>query len=706
MVSLILLAAAGPAKTGQDARPLLREVAGASQNLATFRAEGQISQDLDLPFVGGKRNLTFRVATRSPGQMRVELGGLPDYRDLMSGGRENLTAICDGPNGWYYSDKGEHYFKIAPGENTQVFCMAGTLTSFEHVANDVISATITGTGHAEFEGRGVSCAMVRARYRVIPDLTVPPYMVLKLGRVSRTMCIDQARKLILSDHLEADMDAGPLPYHIDETVTYDRIERNPDLPASLFEFHPANGMTLFVPPEPPRPPAAPPASPAPIRSPNVHTMPEPIFKVDPEYSQEAWDEGIQGEVIVLADIGPDGTMSNLRIQQPIGYGLDEKAVECVRQWRFRPAMEGDRPVNGVAGVYLNFSLPAERPAHPSPGPVPRPVPPLRLPVVELKPPTDLDDFFYLVAINLKAPALCAKIDPMADGGGAGMAQRGYQVQTMQSKCYFAVAEALHDPKLCDYVKPVKTSVLDGSNLDKAKCASLLPGSAIATPDVYRMEQFVSLMRKTGADDSQVAECRYRMEPYNNPAHVTYTKLLKQKVFLDRLRTAKSFAEVWSPARARPAFALEYLYQMVAIDANDADLCARISPNATFVEVKMPTRLLRSQCYLAIADNRRDAALCDQLPRSGTSPYVISKFDSQESCRSDIEIYSRPDFNSKLTYGPAFMPQAADFTTALEQIGYPRSEAASLVPKPSPDDYWTCFPVLDRATFLQRVMRLK
>jgi hypothetical protein len=222
-----------------------------------------------------------------------------------------------------------------------------------------------------------------------------------------------------------------------------------------------------------------------------------------------------------------------------------------------------------------------------------------------------------------------------------------------------------------------------------------------------MRTFVALMRRTGADDSQVAGCLHQLEPYNDPTYVAYRKLLEDRQFLDRLRGARSYAEPWAPSRARPALALEYLYQMVAVDTNDARLCARVSPNATFVQSKLPARLLRSQCYVSIAYNQRNDALCDQLPPSGASPYVVRKFDSRENCHQDVATYGRPDLREdKLTYGPALLPHAADLATALEQIGYSRSEAVTLVPKPTAADYWTCFPVQDRATFLKRVMRLK
>jgi hypothetical protein len=72
VVLLVLLAAAGFAQTGKDARPLLRDIADASRNLSTYRAEGSIAQDVDAGMAGGKLDRTFHVATRSPELMRIE----------------------------------------------------------------------------------------------------------------------------------------------------------------------------------------------------------------------------------------------------------------------------------------------------------------------------------------------------------------------------------------------------------------------------------------------------------------------------------------------------------------------------------------------------------------------------------------------------------------------------------------------------------
>src|SRR5258707_781236 len=84
--------------------------------------------------------------------------------------------------------------------------------------------------------------------------------------------------------------------------------------------------------------------------------------------------------------------------------------------------------------------------------------------------------------------------------------------------------------------------------------------------------------------------------------------------------APDFFEPPSADTLRPARAAEFLYQMVAIDAGDAILCAKISPNATFTDLYKRTALSRSRCFVSVAYNTKNDALCAQLPRSGTFPH--------------------------------------------------------------------------------------
>ncbi len=57
-----------------------------------------------------------------------------------------------------------------------------------------------------------------------------------------------------------------------------------------------------------------------------------------QYSDEAVKAKYQGTVEILATITPDGRATDIHIIKGVGLGLDEKAIEAVRSWRFRPAL--------------------------------------------------------------------------------------------------------------------------------------------------------------------------------------------------------------------------------------------------------------------------------------------------------------------------------------------------------------------------------
>src|SRR5579884_421836 len=81
-----------------------------------------------------------------------------------------------------------------------------------------------------------------------------------------------------------------------------------------------------------------------------------LWKIDPDYSEEARKARFQGAVMLRVDIGVDGRPQNIRVAEPLGLGLDEKAIEAVRQWKFRPGMRNGRPVVMSALVEVHFRL--------------------------------------------------------------------------------------------------------------------------------------------------------------------------------------------------------------------------------------------------------------------------------------------------------------------------------------------------------------
>jgi TonB family protein len=86
------------------------------------------------------------------------------------------------------------------------------------------------------------------------------------------------------------------------------------------------------------------------------TPPKVIHKVEPEYTEEARKANLQGTVVLTTFISIDGVPEGIKVVRALGGGLDEKAIECLRQWRFRPAMNHDEPVVTMITVEMNFRL--------------------------------------------------------------------------------------------------------------------------------------------------------------------------------------------------------------------------------------------------------------------------------------------------------------------------------------------------------------
>ena len=81
-----------------------------------------------------------------------------------------------------------------------------------------------------------------------------------------------------------------------------------------------------------------------------------LFKVDPSYSEEARKAKYSGTVLVQLIVDTDGSAKDIRVVRSLGLGLDEKAVEAVGQWRFKPGMKDSQPVPVIATIEVNFRL--------------------------------------------------------------------------------------------------------------------------------------------------------------------------------------------------------------------------------------------------------------------------------------------------------------------------------------------------------------
>jgi TonB family protein len=103
------------------------------------------------------------------------------------------------------------------------------------------------------------------------------------------------------------------------------------------------------------------AAPAPKVKPAANTSSdkkpvEILFKPKPQYTDEARNKKIEGEVLLQVVFTAAGDVQVQRVVQGLGYGLDDSAQSAARQIRFHPALQGGQPVDSTAIVHIVFQL--------------------------------------------------------------------------------------------------------------------------------------------------------------------------------------------------------------------------------------------------------------------------------------------------------------------------------------------------------------
>jgi protein TonB len=86
------------------------------------------------------------------------------------------------------------------------------------------------------------------------------------------------------------------------------------------------------------------------------SAPTVLFKVDPEYSEEARKAKYSGAVMLAIVVDTEGHAKDIHVVKSLGMGLDEKAIEAVEKWKFKPGMKGGQNVPVKATIEVNFRL--------------------------------------------------------------------------------------------------------------------------------------------------------------------------------------------------------------------------------------------------------------------------------------------------------------------------------------------------------------
>jgi periplasmic protein TonB len=84
--------------------------------------------------------------------------------------------------------------------------------------------------------------------------------------------------------------------------------------------------------------------------------PRTLYAPEPEYSEEARKAKYQGVCVLYVEVGPDGRPRNIRVQRTLGLGLDEKAIEAVKSWKFEPGLKDGKAVTVAVNIEVTFHL--------------------------------------------------------------------------------------------------------------------------------------------------------------------------------------------------------------------------------------------------------------------------------------------------------------------------------------------------------------
>ena len=86
------------------------------------------------------------------------------------------------------------------------------------------------------------------------------------------------------------------------------------------------------------------------------SAPVPVYRPEPEYSEEARKAKWQGAVLLSLVVDENGVPQDIKVIRSVGLGLDQKAIEAVQKWRFKPGQKDGKAVPVSANIEVNFRL--------------------------------------------------------------------------------------------------------------------------------------------------------------------------------------------------------------------------------------------------------------------------------------------------------------------------------------------------------------
>jgi TonB family protein len=331
--AIALFALVCSAQDSSNPMQLLSNFVDGARATTSWRVEGKSV----IENAGGEPHGKFTLLWRAPNLVRYEIG---------DPGTARVLVVCDGATAWSYAPDAKHYTRLAltgqPTGSLNSSC-GFLITDWRNLLTGLASATLVGHESLNFNGEYRDCVVVRAEY--------PGDGVSQSGR-TRTIWMDAARRLILRERIEtnyASPDQSPGMNKI-QTIDYITIDRDPKLGPDAFVFTPPEGSTSTELPD-----VHVPGQRAYTLSEGV-TPPVLLERQDPQYTMAATKAGIEGTVLLQIEIWADGKPHNIRVLKSVDPDLDQKAVQCVQQWRFKPGLKDGKPIPMAGNVQVVFSL--------------------------------------------------------------------------------------------------------------------------------------------------------------------------------------------------------------------------------------------------------------------------------------------------------------------------------------------------------------
>jgi len=321
--ALIILLTVGSvrveAQPPQRAESLIAETARLARDATSWNAEGYVVR---VGADGGERTEQFRIASQQSKPIRAHLE--------IKTGTNQLLRVCDGESQWTYYPKMNGYVRVYL---PQIGPCAYPTNAWPPLVVTLQAPILGALDQPTVDGHPRRCQVVRGTFSAFTN---------DASRRDLELCVDPVTKTILRYKMQ---ELSPHP-HV-EAFTFTSIERNPKLDADLFEFHPPEGSKEI----------------AKINwlEPGLQSR-QSVFRVSNEVSAPILVRVIapasgpsrqHGAVVVSAEISADGVPLNLKVVQVFGQGLDETAIEAIKQWRFDPALKDGNPVAVATAIAVN-----------------------------------------------------------------------------------------------------------------------------------------------------------------------------------------------------------------------------------------------------------------------------------------------------------------------------------------------------------------